>query len=190
MAVGAHDAPEILPVLLAQQDRFKAFLVRRLKDPATAEDVLQGAFEKVLVRGAAPRDSTRIAPWFFRLLRRSLIDTARHASAGRRALAARGRLTPTEDAKLHAQVCECVAALARTLAPEHREILMRTEVEGESVREAATKLGVTANSAAVRAHRARAALRRRVQDLCGACAEHRCLRCRCEKTQDRGSKSL
>jgi RNA polymerase sigma-70 factor (ECF subfamily) len=179
-----------LPVLLAERERFSAFLARRVKDRATADDLLQSAFTKVLARRAAPRDPARVVPWFFRILRRNLIDEARRASARRRALEGARRSSGSDETELHHRVCECVAALARTLPPEHRDILQRVEVQGESVREAASKLGLTPNNAAVRAHRARAALLRRVRDLCGACAEHRCLRCRCEPSVRTGKSPL
>jgi RNA polymerase sigma-70 factor (ECF subfamily) len=179
-----------LPVLLAERERFSAFLARRVKDRATADDLLQSAFTKVLARRAAPRDPARVVAWFFRILRHSLIDEARRAGARRRTLEGATRSLASDDTELHQRICECVAALARTLPPEHRDILQRIEVEGESVREAASKLGLTPNNAAVRAHRARAALLRRVRDLCGACAEHRCLRCRCEPPVGPGKSAL
>lgn len=58
-------------------------------------------------------------------------------------------------------------------------MLRWVEIEGESIREAAARLGITANSAAVRVHRARAALAKRLRAVCGVCAKHGCLRCDC-----------
>ena len=181
MVPRSAETAEVLPTLLAEQERFRAFLVRRVRDPAAADDVLQSAFTSVLAKRASPRDAARVVPWFFRILRRALIDDARRVAVRRKDLASRRRESRSEEDRLHARVCECVAALAETLPAEQRDMLRRVEVEGESVREAASKLGLTPNHAAVRAHRARAALRRRVRDLCGACAEHRCLRCRCDE---------
>lgn len=174
-------AADPLPALLVERERFLAFLCRRVGDASTAEDLLHGAFAKVIERSSAPRDAERVVPWFFRVLRRMLVDHRRRAAAGRRALENRARREVGSMSALEERVCQCVGALVRTLTPEHQAILRRVEIDGESVRDAADGLGLTPNVAAVRAHRARKALLRRVQDLCGACAEHRCLRCRCEE---------
>jgi hypothetical protein len=56
------------------------------------------------------------------------------------------------------------------LADNHRRFL---------VTEYASETGMTANNAAVRAHRARQALRRRLAESCGVCAEHGCVDCSC-----------
>jgi RNA polymerase sigma-70 factor (ECF subfamily) len=180
-------ASDPLPALLAERERFLAFLGRRVGDAATAEDLLHGAFTKVIERSSAPRNAKRVVPWFFRVLRRMLVDRARRNAAGKRALEKRSRGRAVATSELEDQVCACVGALVRTLPPEHQDILQRVEIDGDSVREAADRLGITPSAAAVRAHRARAALRRRIQEMCGACSEHRCLRCECggraEKTR-------
>ena len=85
--------------------------------------------------------------------------------------------TATAEAK-HA-VCQCVKRLADELKPEYAEAVRRVDVEGESLSEYAAGIGITPNNAAVRTFRAREALRKRVQEACGACAEHGCLNCSC-----------
>lgn len=50
----------------------------------------------------------------------------------------------------------------------------------------AAELGITPGNAAVRLHRARHALRLRLQTTCGMCTEHGCLECVCRKPKDSG----
>lgn len=71
--------------------------------------------------------------------------------------------------------------LIPTLKDEYREILARVEMAGRSVGEVAAELGLTANNATVRLHRARRALRQRLEAVCGTCTEHACLDCTCGK---------
>ena len=78
-------------------------------------------------------------------------------------------------------VCACVRSLSETLKPEYADALRRIEVEGMSVQGYAVELGIEANNAGVRVHRAREALRKRVKASCGTCADHGCLDCTCEK---------
>lgn len=74
--------------------------------------------------------------------------------------------------------------LIPTLKNEYAEILRRVEMEGRTVVEAAADLGITPGNAAVRLHRARQALRLRLQTTCGACTEHGCLDCSCGRPRD------
>jgi RNA polymerase sigma-70 factor (ECF subfamily) len=77
-------------------------------------------------------------------------------------------------------VCACVRSLSETLKSEYADALRRIDVEGASVQDYAAEIGIEPNNAAVRVHRARAALRKRVTSSCGTCAEHGCLDCTCE----------
>lgn len=56
---------------------------------------------------------------------------------------------------------------------------MRVDLEDAGVKEFADRSGISRNSAAVRLHRARRALKKRLLETCGACAEHGCRDCDC-----------
>lgn len=177
----AEPGPPI-EVLFAQRARFERFLRRRVRSSADADDVLQTAFANALKRDRWPRDRTRVVAWFYRVLRRTLLDHVRREDARARGIARRASTatlgTETEDA-LRSTVCACVAGLLPTLRPEHADILRRVELDGDAVASVARTLGITPGNAAVRVHRARRALAARLEDLCGACTTHGCLRCTC-----------
>lgn len=78
-------------------------------------------------------------------------------------------------------VCQCVRTLAATLKPEYADALQRVELDGLSVQGFAAEAGIEPNNAAVRVHRARAALRKQVLASCGTCAEHGCRDCTCRR---------
>ena len=172
----------ILSTLVENHRAFLSFLERRVGSRAEAEDLLQEAFVKGINHGATLRDDESAVAWFYRVLRNAVIDSRRRRGAAGRALEAFGRelegaATPTPDVK--DAVCQCVRTLAATLKPEYAAALRRIDVEGVSVQGYATELGIAPNNAAVRVHRARAALRKQVMASCGTCAEHGCLDCTC-----------
>jgi hypothetical protein len=70
-----------------------------------------------------------------------------------------------------------VTKLTALLKPEYAEALQQVELDGLPVKDYAERTGVTANNAAVRIFRARAALREQVRRSCGTCADHGCLDC-------------
>ena len=172
---------DVAQILVAQHDRFLNFLARRVGSRAIAEDLLQAAFVKALERQEDLRDGESAVAWFYRLLRNALIDFYRHRAVERHALQRQG-LEPeiTEhDSDLHAEICQCVHGLIPTLKPEYADSLRAVEIEGRTVAAVADQLGINPGNAAVRVHRARQALKRRLETSCGTCTEHACLQCSC-----------
>lgn len=171
--------------LLENHRAFLAYLERRVGDRALAEDILQDAFAKVVARpDQAPADEA-IVPWFYRTLRNAAIDQFRRRGAADRAYEAFARELATHDvpsAEMEAEICACVSRLAATLKPEYAEALQVIEVRGMPVKAYAEQKGLSANNAAVRAFRAREALKKRVVESCGTCAEHGCVNCTCKHT--------
>src|SRR5688572_23111358 len=84
------------------------------------------------------------------------------------------------DPALDAVICECVYGLIPTLKAEYSDILRAVEMEGQGLADVAQRLAITPGNAAVRLHRARLALKGRLEGSCGTCTEHGCLDCTCK----------
>jgi DNA-directed RNA polymerase specialized sigma24 family protein len=89
-----------------------------------------------------------------------------------------GQITP--EPELEAEICACVSRLAGTLKPEYAEALQAIDVQGTPVKAFAEQRGLSASNAGVRVFRAREALKKRVTESCGTCAEHGCRNCTCQ----------
>jgi RNA polymerase sigma-70 factor (ECF subfamily) len=178
----AAESPAPLATLLENHRAFLSYLERRVGDRALAEDILQDAFAKVVARPEqAPADEA-IVPWFYRTLRNAAIDQFRRRGAAQRAYEAFARELEAEEAAtadLESEICACVSRLATTLKPEYAEALQAVEVRGTPVKVFAEQNGLSANNAGVRVFRAREALKKRVMESCGTCAEHGCVDCTC-----------
>ncbi len=179
-------SPAALEILVANHRRFLAFLERRVGRRDVAEEILQDAFVRGLSlgAGAALRDDESALAWFYRLLRNALVDRARRADVERRGLA-RAAAEPTQapDLEIADVVCACVTAIVETLKPEYERAIRRVELDGVAVRAFAAEERITDGNAAVRLHRARQALRRRLEESCGTCATHGCYACECAGAQ-------
>jgi RNA polymerase sigma-70 factor (ECF subfamily) len=175
-------APDILSRLVESQAAFLAFLERRLGSHELAEELLQEAFVRGIERGGAIRDRDSAVAWFYRLLRNAVVDHARRRAAAVRSLERWADERPPlahPDEPLQRTVCGCVSQLVETLKPEYAAALRAVDVEGKAVSSFAKEAGITPNNAAVRLHRARAALGERLQMSCGTCATHGCMNCTC-----------
>lgn len=175
---------EAIDVLVNNYTRFLEFLERRVGSRDVAEDLLQDAFVRGVEHADSIRDQESTTAWFYRVLRNALTDHYRRRGVeqrGRESIAASAEVAaPALDEELWHQVCDCVGELVGTLKGEYAQALRRVDLEGVAVRDYAGEQGITANNAAVRLHRARAALKKQVIRSCGTCATHGCLDCHCQ----------
>jgi RNA polymerase sigma-70 factor (ECF subfamily) len=185
--IGLMDTPAgSAPVatLLENHRAFLQYLERRVGDRALAEDILQEAFAKVVARPEQAPSDESVIPWFYRTLRNAAIDQFRRRGAADRAYEAFARELETHEAPtadMEAEICACVSRLAATLKPEYAEALEAIEVAGTPVKTFAEQKGLSSSNAGVRVFRAREALKKRVTESCGACAEHGCFNCTCKR---------
>jgi RNA polymerase sigma-70 factor (ECF subfamily) len=181
----APDSPAPLATLLDNHRAFLSYLERRVGDRALAEDILQDAFAKVVDNPELAPADEGVVPWFYRTLRNAAIDQFRRRGAASRAAEAFARevdVHTTPEPELEAEICACVARLAGTLKPEYAQALQAIDVDGTPVKTFAEQHGLSVSNAGVRVFRARQALKRRVTESCGTCAEHGCRNCTCQTT--------
>ena len=181
-----HAAPsttsyDVVESLVSNHRQFLAFLEKRVGSREIAEDILQDAFVRGL-DSASLKSADSATAWFYRALRNATVDHYRRQGVEARALEQVAAETEDEvapDVEMMDTICSCVTTLLPTLKPEYANAIQRVELDEIPVREYAVEAGMTANAAAVRLFRAREALKRRLVQSCGTCADHACLDCRC-----------
>jgi RNA polymerase sigma factor (sigma-70 family) len=169
--------------LLDLRHQFLGFVQRRVNDRATAEDILQSAFVRTLDSGSQLREDDSAVAWFYRILRNAIIDYYRRRATEGAALERWVQELETEiqpDPFLHQTACQCIAGALDTLTPAYASLLREVDLAEATLSSYAHAHGITPGNAAVRAHRARAALRKQLTRSCGACATHGCLDCTCQ----------
>jgi RNA polymerase sigma factor (sigma-70 family) len=171
-----------LIALLENHRAFLSYLERRVGDRALAEDILQDAFIRIIERPEQAPHDEGVVPWFYRTLRNAAIDRFRRRGTAERAIEAFAREVESHQMpspEMEAEICACVIRLAGTLKPEYAEALRAIDVVGQSVKAFAEQHELSASNAGVRVFRAREALKKRVTESCGICAEHGCINCTC-----------
>lgn len=179
-----RDGPDPVAELVRERAAFVRFVRPRVESDAVAEEIVQSAFLRSLEHESELREGESATAWFYRILRNAVIDHYRRRDAAGRAAERLAQEMPEAIDEAPAdernRVCACVKNLASTLKPEYAGVLEKVDVEGRSVSEIAAEEGITANNAAVRLHRARQALKKRVEQTCRSCAEHGCIDCTCK----------
>lgn len=170
-------ADESLASLLERRDEFVAFARRRVPVQADAEDVVQQALMTAARSLGAVREEGALVPWFYQVVRTTLADHLRaQARSSRRpdSLDVPYTMPPYEVGN-----CACSVALLAELPAPYVDILTRIDVFEEQVERVAADLGLTVNNATVRLHRARKALRDRLEACCGCKSAEECQSCAC-----------
>lgn len=159
---------------------------RRVPDPGLAEDILQTAYLRAFEHRDEFKPSESAMAWFYRLLRNAVIDTYRRQVSRDRAFEAwkrelEGSNQPSPD--LQNEVCGCLQGILEGLKPEYAEAIHAVDLREQRVQDFARQHSISPSNAAVRVHRARAALRKQLLRTCAACADHGCVDCTCKKDE-------
>jgi RNA polymerase sigma factor (sigma-70 family) len=167
--------------LIDNLDTFVAFARKRVGDPHLAEDLVQESLLKAIKADRRPAGGDDSVRWFYRILRRSIIDLYRRNETRARTLdqlmeSLPAEATPADERNL----CRCFRKLLPDLPPNYRDLLERIDLGGEPVGGVAADLGLTVNNLNVRLHRARRQLRERLAQSCRVCSQHGCLDCTCD----------
>ena len=156
----------------AERARHLRYLRSRLPSPEDAEDALQDATLKFLQNAETLAAAERPEAWVGVSLRRMVVDRYRRSAAQRRmasALAAEPREAAEPDEDETVTTIVCLKRELGGLKPEYAEILRQVYLQEASLTAVAEQMGLTANNAAVRLHRARQALREVMTARCRDC---------------------
>lgn len=172
--------PSITDPLLENLQAFVAFARKRVGDPQLAEDLVQESLVKALKAERKPSEKDDTVSWFYRILRRSIIDLYRRQGARDRALERfKAEMPEKPDSRTERVLCRCFEKLLPNLPANYRELLQKVDLGGLTPNQAASELGITANNLTVRLHRARQKLRLELERTCRVCSKHGCLDCTC-----------
>src|ERR1700683_230632 len=167
--------PRICLETMADQFRKEifAYIRSRVGDAATADDLTQETFlkvERALTRGTEPE---HFRGWIFQIARNSVLDWMKE----RRRLVAlaeeRGVGEPVDrqavdsvDNEFRQGLFAYASNVIERMPSEDREALTLTELDGLSREELAKHLGISVSAAKSRVVRARAKLRKTIEDCC------------------------
>ncbi|HMI89843.1 MAG TPA: RNA polymerase sigma factor [Polyangiales bacterium] len=165
--------------LAGRREQLVALVRRHVGESVDADEVVQVAAQRALSRAEQLRDADRVEGWLARIAKNAAIDELRGRRAGLVPIESHEPAEPAADRD--GVDCACVLAQAARLRPAYAEILKRVDLEGVAVSDAARELGLSANNAMVRLHRARKALRGRMAEHCGTTSAGACSDCGCEE---------
>lgn len=143
-----------------------------------AEEILQAASLKALSQAHQLSDPAKADAWVRQVVRHQVIDEFRRRQAASPVPLDGNDVAEPPDDSID---CTCVFAQAKLLASSHSDILQRVVIDGVPVSRVACDLGISVNNAMVRLHRARNALKAKLEAHCGTTSARSCSECGCEE---------
>jgi len=136
------------------RDRLMRFVLARGIQSDDAEDIVHDVLAKVLQPGGGPKDSARLVPWLYQVLRNAIVDHWR-------------RKRPTEELPEEIgdtggsegppeSLLSCLEPFLARLDPPDAAVLRQADGEGKGQAEIAESLGLSLSGAKSRIQRARA----------------------------------
>lgn len=177
-SAGIGSARDLVAETLRQRrSDFEAF-VRARAGAQDVDDIVQVAALRAIERADTLHDPERVVAWLYRIHRNLIIDASRKRAREGRYVDAVAEV-PEQLEGPATDACACSVAQAGRLRPTYASILALVDEDGLRLGEAAQRLEVSTNNAAVRLHRARKALRQAMLDHCGVSDPRDCADCRC-----------
>lgn len=136
--------------------KLKTFILRRVEDETTADDLLQEVFVRVHQNMATLKETEKLESWLYQITRNVIID---HYRSRRNHIELPETLADpreifTEDDAV-AELSGSMYEMVNELPSPYREALLMTEYEGLTQQDLAQKMGISLSGAKSRVQRAR-----------------------------------
>ena len=146
--------------------KLRAFIRRRVRDDATADDLTQETMLKVFRSREALRDGQRLEAWLYRIARTTLIDFYRRQRPGAELPENLTAESPEPADEVTVAMAHSLRVFLEELPAAYREPVRLAEFEGLPMAKIALRLGLSLTAVKSRVRRGRAMLKKKLQDCC------------------------
>ena len=147
-------------------EKLRGFLRARVPDEATADDLTQETLLKVYRSNASLRDDDRLEAWLYRIARRTLIDYYRKHRPSEELPASLKSESEDAVSTIRDAVLFSTIRFMEELPDAYRVPLQLSELEGISMADIASRLGLSLTAVKSRIRRGRQMIKKKLQDCC------------------------
>lgn len=144
------------------------FILKRVSDPAVAEDLVQDVMVKLLTQRDSLRDGAKLRPWLYQITRNAITDYYRARNKQPTPLADDFLLAEAETAESASQELAecCIRPFLAQLPEPYQEAVLLSELEGLTQAEVAKLQGISLSGAKSRVQRGRRLLKGALLQCC------------------------
>jgi RNA polymerase sigma-70 factor, ECF subfamily len=146
------------------------FILARVNDPVTAEDIVQDVLIKIYQHLDTVQDQEKLLSWMYQITRNAVIDYYRgqprrqQLSADMERVAAVEKIIVEED--VEKELARCLWPMVKQLPATYQQAVQLAEFDGLTQKEVAQQQGLSLSGAKSRIQRGRKLLKRLLMDCC------------------------
>ena len=142
------------------------FVLSRVPDKATTEDILQDVFQKIHTRLHTIRESNKIQSWLYQIARNTIIDYYRTNKKLDELPEAFPIFDSDSNKVLRSEITSWIIPFINNLPKKYRDVLVLSEIEEIKYSIIANKTGLSLSGVKTRVQRGRALLREEFLSCC------------------------
>ena len=142
----------------------KGFLQKRVSDPDDVDDLLQDILIKTHLNLGKLRETKSLKAWLFSVARNAVTDHYR--ATGKTQPAADDLWYHKEDPDTLSDFTCCLKPFIESLPPENADLLTQVDLNGQSQKDYAKRVGIPYSTFKSRVQKSRDMLRHRFEDCC------------------------
>ncbi len=148
------------------------FILARVNDPASAEDIVQEVLIKVYEHLNTLKEQEKILPWMYQITRNSIVDYYRQHRPIENIDQTMAAKEKNLEEDVEKELAQCILPMVNQLPPNYREALQMAEFHGLTQKEIAQKQGLSLSGAKSRVQRGRKLLKEKLLDCCRIELDH------------------
>ena len=131
----------------------RRFVAARVRDPDSAEDVVQDVYLNIQTRIGTIEDKEKVGAWVYRVARNAVYDFYRTRKPTQELDEISPNPGPHGRREMEAKLSESVRGMLDGLSPDHKTAFYLTEYEGMIQSDLAAELGISGSGARSRVQR-------------------------------------
>ncbi|MHC4372324.1 MAG: RNA polymerase sigma factor SigZ, partial [Planctomycetota bacterium] len=147
-------------------DRLHRFIEARVDDTHTADDILQEVFVRIHSQIDSLKENNKIQGWIYQITRNAIIDHYRAQHKMQELPEELSASEPELSDTARQDIDNCLMPMIWNLPDTYREAVMLSEIEGQTQKEVAEKIGISVSGAKSRVQRGRGMIKDMLLDCC------------------------
>jgi RNA polymerase sigma-70 factor (ECF subfamily) len=147
-------------------ENLHSFILSRVGDVATADDILQDVFVRIHTGIDTLEDCGKLQSWIYQITRNAIID---HYRNKKKTIELPETLEEGEEELINRareDIDECLMPMVESLPEPYREAVLMSEIEGKTQKEVAEMQGITLSGAKSRVQRGRGMIKEMMLGCC------------------------
>ena len=150
----------------AYRTNLHQFVLKRVNDPSTADDIVQDVLVKVYTHLDTLDDRDKLRQWMYQIARNTIVDYYRKHQPVEALPDSLPALKSTTDEDVEAEIARCIVPFIEKLPPHYRQAVMLSEIRGITQRKVAEKQGISLSGAKSRIQRGRKMIKAMLLECC------------------------